>query len=79
MLLINMKRSARMHSKRYFIANNINQNIFIQFLNYRMRSIMTRSFFETAFNFKPRILEQKIEEYPFFSTKIVFNIKVQLF
>ena len=31
---------------------------------YRMRAIITRSWFETAFNYKPRILEQKIKEFP---------------
>ena len=35
---------------------------------YRTRAIITRSWFETALNYKPRILDLKIEELPLFST-----------
>ena len=31
---------------------------------YRTRAIITRSWFETALNYKPRILDPKIEEFP---------------
>ena len=31
---------------------------------YRTRATITRSWFETALNYKPRILDQKIEEFP---------------
>ena len=33
-----------------------------------MRAIKTLSWFETALNYKPRILDLKIEELPLFST-----------
>ena len=32
--------------------------------NYRTCAIITRSRFETALNYKPRIVDQKIEEFP---------------
>ena len=35
---------------------------------YRTRAIITRSWFETALNYKPRILDSKNEELPLFST-----------
>ena len=31
---------------------------------YRMRATITHSWFETALNYKPRILDPKIEEFP---------------
>ena len=31
---------------------------------YRTRTILTRSLFETALNYKPRILDPKIKEFP---------------
>ena len=40
---------------------------------YRTRAIITRSWFETALNYKPRILDSNNEELPFFSTKAVCN------
>ena len=42
-------------------------------LMYRMRAIKFRSWFETALDYKPRILGPKIEEFPSFSTEIVCN------
>ena len=40
----------------------------LQYFGYHMRDIITRSWFETAINYKPRILDLKIEELPLFST-----------
>ena len=34
---------------------------------FRMRAIITRSWFETALNYKPPILDLRIEELPLFS------------
>ena len=39
-----------------------------KFYIYRKRAIITRSWFETALNHKPRILDLKIEELPLLST-----------
>ena len=50
-------------------------NIFLwvpYFLIYRTRAILTRSRFETALVYKPRILGLKNEEYPF----LVHNLSV---
>ena len=41
---------------------------FVLNLTYRTRAIITRSRFETALDYKPRILDSKNEELPLFST-----------
>ena len=47
-----------------------NPSILVSISMYRMRAIITRSWFETSFNYKPRILEQKIKEFPFLVHKL---------
>ena len=65
-----------MHS--FGLVQDINSYSCLLFTIYHTRAIITRSWFETALNHKPRILDSKNEELPLFSTQAVCNSNLSI-